>query len=134
MIGLDTNVLVRYLTQDEPRQSAAATRLIDEELTAAEPGFISLIVLVELGWVLRRLYGATEAELADTAADLLASPQFHVEDRSVVQATVQHFRSLKSKAGWTDQLVAQIAKAAGCGRTVTFDKAAVRTAGMQLLV
>lgn len=134
MIGLDTNVLVRYLTQDEPRQSAAATRLIDEELTAAEPGFISLIVLVELGWVLRRLYGANEAELADTAADLLASPQFHVEHRSVVQATVQHFRSLKTKAGWTDQLIAQMAKAAGCRRTVTFDKVAVRTAGMQLLV
>jgi predicted nucleic-acid-binding protein len=133
VIGLDTNVLVRYLTQDDPRQSAAASRLIDEELTPAQPGFISLVVLVELGWVLRRLYGATEAELADTAADLLASPQFHVENRAVVQATVQHFRLLKSKVSWTDQLIAHMAKASGCSRTVTFDKAAVRTAGMQLL-
>jgi len=55
MIGLDTNVLVRYLAQDEPNQAARATRLIEEELSVAEPGFISLVVLVELCWVLKRL-------------------------------------------------------------------------------
>ena len=57
MIGLDTNVLVRYLVQDEANQSARATRLIERELSEREPGFIGLIVLVETCWVLKRLYG-----------------------------------------------------------------------------
>ena len=48
MIGLDTNVLVRYMAQDDPKQSAVATRLIEKELSSAEPGFISLVVLAEL--------------------------------------------------------------------------------------
>ena len=58
MIGLDTNVLVRYLAQDDPAQSAKVNRLIESELNERHPGFISLIVLVETCWVLKRLYGA----------------------------------------------------------------------------
>lgn len=134
MIGLDTNVLVRYLAQDDATQSAVATRLIEQDLSASSPGFISLVVLTELGWVLKRLYGASEAELLQTVADLLASPQFQVENRAVVQAAVQHMRGLKTQAGWTDLLIAQIAQAQGCRHTVTFDKTAVRSAGMRLLV
>ena len=133
MIGLDTNVLVRYLAQDDVTQSAVATRLIERELSAAQPGFISLVMLTELGWVLKRLYGASEAELLDTVADLLASPQFQVENRAVVQAAVLHMRGLKTKAGWTDLLIAQIARAQGCSHTVSFDKTAVRSAGMKFL-
>lgn len=134
MIGLDTNVLVRYLAQDDATQSAVATRLIEQDLSASSPGFISLVVLTELGWVLKRLYGASEAELLQTVADLLASPQFQVENRAVVQAAVQHMRGLRTQAGWTDLLIAQIAQAQGCRHTVTFDKTAVRSAGMRLLV
>ena len=134
MIGLDTNVLVRYLAQDDATQSAVATRLIEQDLSASSPGFISLMVLTELGWVLKRLYGASEAELLQTVADLLASPQFQVENRAVVQAAVQHMRGLRTQAGWTDLLIAQIAQAQGCRHTVTFDKTAVRSAGMRLLV
>ena len=134
MIGLDTNVLVRYLAQDDATQSAVATRLIEQDLSASSPGFISLVVLTELGWVLKRLYGASEAELLQTVADLLASPQFQVENRAVVQAAVQHMRGLKTQAGWTDLLIAQIAQAQGCRHTVTFDKTAARSAGMRLLV
>ncbi len=134
MIGLDTNVLVRYLAQDDAAQSAVATRLIEQDLSASSPGFISLVVLTELGWVLKRLYGASEGELLDTVADLLASRQFQVENRAVVQAAVLHMRGLKTKAGWTDLLIAQIAQAQGCSHTVSFDKTAMRSADMQLLV
>jgi predicted nucleic-acid-binding protein len=133
MIGLDTNVLVRYLAQDDALQSAIATRLIEQELSAAQPGFVSLVVLTELGWVLKRLYGASEAELLDTVADLLTSPQFQVENRAVVQAAVLQMRGLKTKVGWADLLIAQIALAQGCSHTVSFDKTAVRSAGMTLL-
>ena len=134
MIGLDTNVLVRYMAQDDPQQSAVATRLIEKELSIAEPGFISLVVLAELCWVLSRLYSASADELIAAVEDLLNTPQFHLDRRDVVIATVQHMKGSKSaKAGFVDALIAQLATSEGCSRTVSFDKVAVRSAGMVLL-
>lgn len=135
MIGLDTNVLVRYLAQDDPKQALAATRFVEKSLSASQPGFISLVVLVEVCWVLRSLYSATDAELASTVQDMLAAVQFHVDHRDAVQAVVQKMTAAKPpSAGFADLLVAELAKAAGCSHTVTFDKKAVRSAGMKLLV
>jgi predicted nucleic-acid-binding protein len=135
MIGLDTNVLVRYLAQDEPKQAALATRLIEKELSAAAPGFISLLVLTELCWVLKSLYGASQDELVATVEHLLQTAQFRVERREVVQAAIQWTRdSKRSKAGFVDVLIAQVATAEGCSHMASFDKAAVRGAGMTLLV
>ena len=134
MIGLDTNVLARYLTQDDVRQAALASRLIENDLTIASPGFISLVVLAELCWVLSRLYGATMDELADMISDLLNTPQIQVERREVVQAAIRRFKQGKSrKAGLVDALIAELASSEGCTSTVTFDKTAVRAAGMTLL-
>ena len=134
MIGLDTNVLARYLTQDDVRQAALASQLIENDLTIARPGFVSLVVLAELCWVLSRLYSATMDELADMISDLLNTPQIQVERREVVQAAIRRFNHGKSrKAGLVDALIAEIANSEGCSSTVTFDKAAVRAAGMTLL-
>ena len=134
MIGLDTNVLARYLTQDDVRQAALASRLIENDLTIARPGFISLVVLAELCWVLSRLYSATMDELADLISDLLNTPQIQVERREVVQAAIRRFKQGKSrKAGLVDALIAELASSEGCTSTVTFDKTAVRAAGMTLL-
>ena len=134
MIGLDTNVLVRYLTQDDPKQAAMATRLIDEKLSIAEPGFISLVVLMEMYWVLKRLYSASGDELLAVVEDLLSMPRFHLDRRDVVAAAVQFMQAGQgAKAGFVDALIAQLAAAQGCSRTVSFDKAAVRSAGMVLL-
>lgn len=134
MIGLDTNVLARYLAQDDARQAAVASRLIQNELSTARPGFISLVVLAELCWVLNRLYSATMDELIVTIEDLLNTPQFCIERREVVQAAIRRFKLGSSrKAGVVDALIAQIADSQGCTTTLTFDKAAVRAAGMTLL-
>ncbi len=134
MIGLDTNVLARYLTQDDARQSAAATRLIEKELSIASPGFISLVVIAELCWVLNRLYSASMDELVTMLEDLLRTPQFQLERREVVQAAIGRFKAGSSrKSGLTDALIAQIADSDGCTHTVSFDRAAVRSAGMTLL-
>ncbi|MRD46877.1 PIN domain-containing protein [Caenimonas koreensis DSM 17982] len=134
MIGLDTNVLVRYLAQDDPKQSALATRLIEKQLSVARPGFVSLVVLAETCWVLGRLYAATQEELASTIEDLLTTAQFHIERREVVQEAVQHFNEAKrSTAGFVDVLISKLASSEGCSQIVTFDKAAVRGAGMTLL-
>jgi predicted nucleic-acid-binding protein len=134
MIGLDTNVLVRYMAQDDPKQAAIATRLIEKELSPGEPGFISLVVLAELCWVLTRLYSASADELVTAMEDLLNTPQFHLDRRGAVIATVQHMKARKgAKAGFVDALIAQLAAAEGCSRTVSFDKVAVRSVGMVLL-
>ena len=131
MIGLDTNVLVRYMAQDDPRQSAIATRLIESQLSPSEPGFISLVVLAELCWVLARLYSATTDELTAAVQDLLDTPEIHLDSRDAVIATVQHFNAHKGgKAGFADVLITQLAAAQGCSHTVSFDKLAVRSAGM----
>ncbi len=135
MIGLDTNVLVRYLAQDDAKQAALATRLIEKELTATQQGFISLVVVAELCWVLSSLYGATVDELVATVEDLLTTPQFFMENREVLQATIGRFKTVNNRnAGLADALIAEIALSAGCTATMTFDKAAVRAARMTLLV
>lgn len=137
MIGLDTNVLVRYLAQDDPVQGAAAARLIDEELTPARPGFITLVVLVETCWVLKRLYAATADELITTVADLLNEPHLRIERHDVVRRTLQRLQDGRSRrsgrVGLADGLIAQIALDEGCSHTVTFDRAAARWPGMKLV-
>jgi predicted nucleic-acid-binding protein len=131
MIGLDTNVLVRYLAQDDKAQAASATRFIETKLSEREPGFISLVVLVELCWVLQSLYQATASELLDTVADLLATPQFELQAREAVQDAIAGLRAGKSgKAGFTDFLISRIALREGCSAVVSFDRAAIRHAGM----
>lgn len=122
MIGLDTNVLVRYLVQDDPAQSARATRLIEHELSEREPGYISLVVLVETCWVLKRLYGATPAEIAATVRDLLGVHKLVVESRGAVARANEH----AGGADFADALIAELARAAGCKKVVTFDRGAVR--------
>ena len=130
MIGLDSNVLVRYLTQDDPAQSARATRLIERQLSEKEPGFISAIVLVELWWVLKRLYRATRAELKQTVQDLLDTRQFVLEQRGAV---IQALKRLDVANGdIVDALIVELARAGGCERVVTLDKDAGRV-GMELL-
>lgn len=130
VIGLDTNVLVRYLAQDDRAQAARAVRLIERELTEREPGYISLLVLVETCSVLKRLYGAIPIELRTMVRDLLDTRQFAVEHRTVI---VHALAKLGEGAGdLADALIAQLALAAGCQRILTFDRSAAKL-GMTLL-
>ena len=137
MIGLDTNVLVRYLAQDDAKQAALATRLMEEELTPTRQGFVSLVVVAELCCVLNSLYGATMDELVATIEDFLNTPQFCMEKREVLQAAIGRIKSKVAtsnrKVGLPDALIAEIAASAGCTATMTFDKSAVRVVGMTLL-
>jgi len=130
VIGLDTNVLVRYLTQDDPEQAAVATRVIETEVSRDSPGFISLVVLVECVWVLRRLYRADVAEICEIVDGLLGSPTIVVEKRSVVARALAMTR--KRAGSFPDALIAATALDAGCDRVLTFDRGAV-SAGMTLL-
>ncbi|MGJ7543877.1 PIN domain-containing protein [Variovorax sp. LT1R16] len=137
MIGLDTNVLVRYLAQDDPKQSAIATRFIETQLDERVPGFISLVVLVELCWVLERIYDVTAAEIGEMVNDLLNTPTFHLQHREAVHEAARQLltaRTTKAQgAGFADRVIAQVALKEGCSSTMSFDRAAVRSAGMTLL-
>jgi predicted nucleic-acid-binding protein len=130
MIGLDTNVLVRYLTQDDPKQSARATRVLEKEVSESVPGFIGVVVLVETVWVLQRLYSASAEEIRATVADLLSSRSIVVENREVVARALTIAGEIS--CGFADAIIAAAALTAGCSKTVTFDRGAAR-AGMTLI-
>lgn len=130
MIGIDTNVLIRYIAQDDAVQSAWATKFIEKECSAAQPGFVGLITLVELVWVSESCYNANKAEVIAILRNLLAAKQLVVQEAETVWKSLHLFE--KSSADFSDCLVAEIARAQGCERTVTFDKAAAAS-GMTLL-
>lgn len=124
MIGLDTNVLVRYLVQDDRAQAARATRLIERELSERRPGYIGLVVLVEMCWVLQRLYAVNAVEIEETIRDLLAARQLVVADRAVVNAALA--RCSANGGDFADALIDACARAAGCDQVVTFDATAAK--------
>lgn len=129
MIGLDTNVIVRYLVRDEPDQSAAALTVI-EALTEDEPGFLSLVVVVELYWVLRRAYKVSTARCLELIAGLLDARELRIDQESTVRTALAASRD---GLDFADALVAESGRAAGCAHTVTFDRRAARLNQMRLL-
>lgn len=131
MIGLDTNVVVRYLAQDDPKQSAAATRLFEHQLSPEDPGFVSGIVLCELAWVLAECYGADRARIRAAIEGLLASRQIVVESPDLVRRALRAWAA--SGADFADALIGELAAAHGATRTVTLDKAAGKLAGFEFL-
>lgn len=131
MIGLDTNVVVRYLTQDDPKQAAIATRLFEHTLSIDKPGFVSLVTLCEIAWVLADCYEAGKDRIRLVLEGLLGSKQVLVEDAELVWKALRAWE--KSQADFSDALLGQVALARGCEKVVTFDKAASRVAGFQLL-
>jgi predicted nucleic-acid-binding protein len=132
VIGLDTNVVGRYLAQDDLQQSAISSRLIEQELSPENPGFVPLVVLAELAWVLEDCYRLSRADTGSLLARLLRARQVRVQDPDSAWQALSLFQS--GRADFADCLVAETATAAGCIRTVTFDRLAARDAGIQLLV
>ena len=130
MTGLDTNVVVRYIMQDDAKQSAKATALI-ESLTTEAPGFVSLVSVVELGWVLSSSYGLAREQVAQTIDLLLRTKQVVVDRADQVLSALRVFKA--GSADFADCLIERAAASAGCDRTMTFDVAAAKTAGMTLI-
>ena len=129
MIGLDTNVLVRFLTHDDPAQTPAAIKLMSS-LSPASPGFVSLVAIAELSWVLTSLYNFEKREVELVLENLLRSEAVVVERSEIVWQALRKFRT--SNAGFSDCLIERSGDAAECVYTLTFDKRAVAT-GMRLL-
>jgi len=131
VIGLDTNVLVRYIAQDDPAQSRRATELIERQLGPDNPGFVSLIVLVETSWVLKRAYRLSDPILAAAIERILQI------DALVVQSEQDVFIAMialkEGKGSFADALIGAIDARAGCSSTATFDKEAAKLPGFELL-
>ena len=131
MIGLDTDVVVRFLAQDDEVQSLIATRLI-ARLSRERPGFISSVVLAEITWVLSRAYKTSRDDIATAVEGLLRSAELIVENADAAYRALAMYQASTS-AEYADALIAQIAALAGASETVTFDRAAVAALGMRLL-
>jgi predicted nucleic-acid-binding protein len=116
MTGLDTNILVRYLTQDDPNQTEIANREIQDGLSF----FITSIVMCELVWVLETAYNYSRQEIISALDQILLIYQFKFENKSLLQSALDNYRS--EKGDFSDHLIAQIGKQAGCTETLTFDK------------
>lgn len=124
MLGLDTNILVRYIAQDDPAQARKATRIIEGQLSADHPGFVSTIVLVELCWTLRRAYSLSPAELIAVLERLLHASELVFEHHDEAWKALQAYRT--SKADYSDILIGLIHRKHGCESTVTFDQQAAK--------
>ena len=120
MIGLDTNVVVRYLTQDDPVQSPKATELIERGLSEEDPGFVSVVAMAETAWVLERIYGLTAEEMAAAIERMLEV------DVLVVESEQQVFTAMiavkEGRGSFADALIGALGTKAGCSHTVTFDQ------------
>lgn len=130
MLALDTNVLVRYLAQDEPKQSALATRLIEQRLGPADRGFVSLVVLLETVWVMESRYGADAALVAEIVADILDSAALEVQDAGAVRAALLRYQ--RGGVDLHDCLIVSLAEQRKA-RVLTFDAKAAKRLGMELL-
>jgi len=130
MIGLDTNVLVRYIMQDDARQSALATRLV-ESLSVESPGFVPLVSVVELAWVLSSAYALDRGQVVQAVESLLRTKEIVVERAEIVWKALRVFQ--RANADFADCLIERSAAVAGCDRTMTFDRGAAKSCGMTLV-
>ena len=131
MIGLDTNVIVRYLAQDDARQAAIATRLIEGSLSAEARGFVSMITLAEVVWVMTSNYRAARTAVADIVEGLLTAPQLAIEKADVIWRALRAFR--ESKADFSDAVIVELGRDAGCAKTLTFDRHTAAHPGFEAL-
>jgi predicted nucleic-acid-binding protein len=131
MIGLDTNILIRYLTQDDPLLSPKATALIERDLSPENPGFVGVVTMAEVAWVLASSYSLSAHQIADDIEQILGADSLVVEREQHVFKAMTLLREGVAEFG--DALIGLLARRAGCSHTVTFDRRASRLEGFALL-
>ncbi len=131
MKGLDTNVLVRYLTLDDPVQSPIAIKFIESDDHLDVPLHVSVIVLCEAVWTLRSRYKYSKTQIIDVLGKLLRTREIAVENESEVIRGIELYRS--STAGFADCLLVALSQAKHVSPTMTFDLNASKLDGFQLL-
>lgn len=127
MIGLDSSILVRYLTQDDPIQSPKATEVIERRLTEQNPGFVSIVAMVETVWVLDRAYELATNEIAAAVERMLQTSVLVVENEQQVFTAMIALK--EGRGSFADALIVALGARVGCSRTLTFDQKALRLPG-----
>jgi len=127
VIALDTNILLRYVIDDDPVQSARATRLIEDQLTVVAPGFVSLVVICELIWAMTQTYGLPRANVLRTLAGILDMAHLEIESRVIVREAASMTGDI------ADAIIHLTGRRNGCTHTLTFDKKFARIEGVELL-
>lgn len=130
MIALDTNVLVRYIMQDDPAQAERANSLIDS-MSSDGPALVPLVVVVELVWVLVRSYKLDREHIVQALEALLASRELVIQNAAIVWAALRIYR--RGRGDFSDCLIARCAQSEGCQQIMTFDRSAAKHAGMKLV-
>jgi predicted nucleic-acid-binding protein len=131
MIGLDSNILVRYLAHDDPVQSPKATELVEQRLTEDEPGFISIVAMTETTWVLERVYDFPNEVIAAAIERMLQADTLVVENEQQVFTAMIALK--EGHGSFADALIGALGVKAGCSSTLTFDRKALRLPDFVLL-
>ena len=124
MRGIDTNILIRFLTRDDEEQAKRAAQIISEECTEENPGFLTNIVLIELVWTLSRIFQYSPPQIVIALKALLNARELSFESPDEVKAAVHYYG--EGKAGFADYLLGAVARTHGCSDTMTFDKKAAK--------
>ena len=127
MLGIDTNVLVRFLLSDDEAQFQKAKKLIQQEVTAGRGVLVSQLVLLETEWVLRSRYGFSKIQLLEVIASLLDTLDIQLEDEQSVEEAIYQWKD--ANADFADCLIAARHRRLGCSATATFDARAVKLTG-----
>lgn len=130
MIGLDTNILVRFIAQDDPTNSPKANAIMNA-LSVEEPGWIAVSAMAEFAWVMKRRFRISRTDVFAMLNMFLSRPEIVVEQADLVRNAANLFQN--GNAEFTDYLVACSGRMAGCARTLTFDRKAAKSAGMTLI-
>ena len=131
MIGLDTNILVRYFIEDDAHQTQKSTEFLETNCKKHDPCFISTIVLCELSWVLRQTYHLDNTTIIGTLEKIIQTGQFKIQDLDCVREAITDCKKLNTS--FPDSLVGKLSIKHGCSHTITFDKAAARSKDFTLL-
>ena len=128
MIALDTNILLRYLVQDDPTQAEAARWLIEEQLTPERPGYVAVTAVLELDWVLRSKFQLHESTVATLIVGLMQASALVFEHADEIQEALRY-----THGDLADNILHRVSRSNGCSHTVTFDKKFARIDGVELL-
>ena len=127
MIAVDTNVLLRYIVQDDLDQFALAERFLERDLSPQAPGFVSLVAVCEIAWALERTYDLPREAIANAIMGLTKTPQLELESEDLVRVAAAQTRFTIA-----DTLIHLIGQARNCVGTVTFDRKFARMDGVKL--
>lgn len=131
MIGIDTNILVRYLVQDDVLQSQKATHLLENDCSTNKPAFINAVVLCELVWVLETAYEYNREIIATVLEKILRTKQFHIHEPEIIWQALHGYKN--SKVDFADNFINHFNIKHDCEFTMTFDKKAGRLVGFKIL-